>query len=375
LTAGVQPAAGIDTNSLHELFTMRTRIRIAALQAVCVLASIEPLRAFLLSASLRRGPAPTAEAWRATAVRLPRLGGMRALRSANDAPMRPQKVAVIGGGPAGLATALALQKLPTGVKSVTVFERKANLRPGVGGGIQINGGAAILSKLGLRDEILAAGNPLERVLARNVDGTTLLDIQVPDLIRGLAPKPPVLRLIDMAAEARKQLVGDDGKISVFLIMRDKLQEMLAGSLPAGTVKFNKALTSVTETLDGQQVVCKFADGEEEAFDLVVGCDGVKSLVREQICGPDSAIYSGVRILFAVAPHSSGPGGSRAPEIQQQVHQWFGDGAYTFTASYGGPKGDKYDQIAIITADSQVTPENAEWTSSDRRSEMLRYANV
>jgi len=79
----------------------------------------------------------------------------------------------------------------------------------------------------------------------------------------------------------------------------------------------------------------------------------------------------VRILFAVAPHTSGPGGCRSPDVQQQVHQWFADGAYTFTASYGGPTGDKYDQIAIITADSEVTPENAEWTASDRRTEMLR----
>lgn len=119
-----------------------------------------------------------------------------------SAAQRPRRVAVIGGGPAGLATALALQKLPTGVESVTVFEQKESLRPGVGGGIQINGGAAILCKLGLENEIRAASNPLERVVSRNVDGTELLNMQIPDLIRGVADKPPLLNLIDMAAVVR-----------------------------------------------------------------------------------------------------------------------------------------------------------------------------
>jgi len=41
-------------------------------------------------------------------------------------------VGIIGGGPAGLATALALLKLPTAVESVTIFEQKSDLRPGVG---------------------------------------------------------------------------------------------------------------------------------------------------------------------------------------------------------------------------------------------------
>lgn len=58
-------------------------------------------------------------------------------------------------------------------------------------------------------------------------------------------------------------------------------------------------------------------------------------------------------------------------MQQEVHQWFGEGAYTFTASYGGSAGPKCDQIAIIAKDATMTPENSEWGMSDRRAEMVR----
>ena len=101
---------------------------------------------------------------------------------------------------------------------------------------------------------------------------------------------------------------------------------------------------------GQEVVCRFDDGEEEAFDLVIGCDGVKSKVRDQVVGgEESAIYSGKRILFGIAPHTDGANGSRPKEVQGEVHQWFGEGTYTFTTSYGGVTGPRYDQIAVITA--------------------------
>jgi salicylate hydroxylase len=160
------------------------------LAALCVCAALAPLDAF--------APCAIGKGWESYRRTLRRQSDASALRC--SAEQRPKRVAVIGGGPAGLATALALQRLPTGVESVTVFEQKESLRPGVGGGIQINGGAAVLCKLGLEDEIRAAGNPLERVVSRNVDGTELLNIQVPDLIRGANGKPPpILQLVDMAA--------------------------------------------------------------------------------------------------------------------------------------------------------------------------------
>ena len=201
-----------------------------------------------------------------------------------------------------------------------------------------------------------------------MDGTPLLDMHIPDLIRGLSAKPPLLRLIDVAAAARQELVAGDDSVLVFLIMRDKLQELLTAALPAGCVKFNKKLAAVSESADRCGVVCQFDDGETESFDLVVGCDGVKSKVRSEVVGPETAIYSGVRILFGIAPHSAS--GSRPQEIQREVHQWFGEGAYAFTASYGGAAGPMVDQIAIITADSSKAPENSEWGVSDRRAEML-----
>jgi len=120
----------------------------------------------------------------------------------------------------------------------------------------------------------------------------------------------------VTAQARKQLVADDGGVLVFLIMRDKLQvlrhpacmcslsrcpcllprqrcrwvfqEILANALPTGTVQFNKQLVGLSKSASGDEVICRFADGEEKAFDLVVGCDGVKSKVPPLI--PINMIY-------------------------------------------------------------------------------------
>lgn len=83
---------------------------------------------------------------------------------------KPKRVAIIGSGLAGLALAIALEKLPTGVETVKVsyslglrardaiyrtdtcyaalkiFERTGQLRPNVGGGLQINGAVSVLSR-------------------------------------------------------------------------------------------------------------------------------------------------------------------------------------------------------------------------------------
>ena len=57
-------------------------------------------------------------------------------------------VGIIGGGPAGLTFARALQYLPTDV-DCKVYHNGATLEPALGGGVQINAGSTILRKLGL----------------------------------------------------------------------------------------------------------------------------------------------------------------------------------------------------------------------------------
>ena len=77
-------------------------------------------------------------------------------------------VCVLGAGPAGLTTALAMQKMlsspldttrkPTLSKKlkITVLDKNPNALDGnVGGGFNINGGAAVLEKLGVYEEVFS----------------------------------------------------------------------------------------------------------------------------------------------------------------------------------------------------------------------------
>ena len=68
-----------------------------------------------------------------------------------DPPLQPLKVAVIGAGPGGLATAIALSKTP-GVE-VTVYEQASVLRE-VGAGISIGANSwRVLELLGVADSV------------------------------------------------------------------------------------------------------------------------------------------------------------------------------------------------------------------------------
>eukprot|EP00965_Chrysotila_dentata_P181914 6006652-Pleurochrysis_carterae.AAC.1 len=86
----------------------------------------------------------------------------------------------------------------------------------------------------------------------------------------------------------------------FAIMRDALQELLARDLDPERLHFGKTLNSVVSSADG--VDCTFGDGGTARFDVLVGCDGIGSAVKGA-CFPRAAppVYSGVRVLFAVAP--------------------------------------------------------------------------
>lgn len=73
-----------------------------------------------------------------------------------DASVRQLRVAIIGGGPGGLATAIALSKIPN--VSATIYEQAKVLRE-VGAGISIGSNTwNVLQLLGVADT-LTSGHP------------------------------------------------------------------------------------------------------------------------------------------------------------------------------------------------------------------------
>eukprot|EP00930_Biecheleria_cincta_P100038 TRINITY_DN91643_c0_g1_i1.p1 TRINITY_DN91643_c0_g1~~TRINITY_DN91643_c0_g1_i1.p1 ORF type:complete len:440 (+),score=56.22 TRINITY_DN91643_c0_g1_i1:41-1360(+) len=270
----------------------------------------------------------------------------------------PLSVGIIGAGPAGLSLAIALRSLlGSDNVAVRVFDRSNQLRPRLGGGLNLNSGAAILGRLGLRSQLLAAGNPARRVLSRNVARETLLDLDVHGTIRQ-----------DQRSKDAG-LVDDNGDVLALTIMRDCLQEMLSNELPADIIDLEKELADVKviQTGKGRACRCTFQDGESADFDLLVGADGIRSTVRERILEgkDDSPGYTGIRIQWAVAP-----AGSRPSTATNELHQWFGHGAYCLSATYGGRNGETFDQCVVVYGDASKGAINADWESADGRQAMI-----
>ena len=249
----------------------------------------------------------------------------------------PRRVAVVGAGIGGLALARALGELDTGVEEIVVFDRRAELKPGTGGGIQINGGAAVLARLGLGEQMKRAALPVRRILSRKSGGFELLDIDVASLV-----------------SAEPALVAADGTPQAFSIMRDALQRMLVDALPASaSLQLGRQLESMSEDASGVELV--FKDGTAERFDLVVGADGLSSRVRQHVeashadgrAGASPPMYSGIRVQFGVVPG----GGSRPRGSEGEFHQWFGEGVYALTGSYGtgSADGTTSEMLAVVFA--------------------------
>lgn len=93
------------------------------------------------------------------------------------------RIAVVGAGPCGLTTALALRHF--GMADVTVFDKQPEIRPALGAAFNLNGGAAVLDKLGILSVFRRINNPMRRVRSRRVarDRTQLMDIDIEELIQ------------------------------------------------------------------------------------------------------------------------------------------------------------------------------------------------
>jgi salicylate hydroxylase len=179
-------------------------------------------------------------------------------------PQRALKVLIVGGGIGGITTALALRR--RGINTV-LFEQAEAFRQ-VGAGIQISSNAVrVLRGLDLSD-----------ALARVSVYPEARDYRAWDTGERLFWTP-----LGARAEARFGA-------PYYHVHRADLLDVLLSGLGESHVHLNARVESFDQ--DANSVTVTLADGSTNAGDVLIGADGIHSIVRARLFGAEHPRYTG-----------------------------------------------------------------------------------
>jgi 2-polyprenyl-6-methoxyphenol hydroxylase-like FAD-dependent oxidoreductase len=159
---------------------------------------------------------------------------------------------IVGSGIGGLAAGLALRRAGWNVRLL----EKSPVPRAVGFGLGLAPNAiAALRELGVADAVLARGIAADRAEIRRPDGTVLKRVDVTRVRRSAA----------------------DGMV---LILRPALHDVLMDALGREHIAFNSEVAGFTVT--NGRVTVTLTDGRVEHADVLIGADGVASVVRRRL---------------------------------------------------------------------------------------------
>lgn len=275
---------------------------------------------------------------------------------------KPLRINILGGGIAGLTTALSLTVFAPSNSPpplITIYE----IRPQpatIGGAVNLTPNALrLLSHLGALDEIKAANY-----------GAPCPAVEVFDLYSG-------------AKIAESSFRGPDGKglgTPPFMALRITRGEALKGVLSAIskhsniTLTCGKKTTKIDETKTS--VTLTFADGTTSTSDILIGCDGIHSVARLTHVEPArTATYSGICNAFGFSPLKS----SQKPHFEASGMN-FARGGMLLTSFHNAAKDSIYVG-ALMQVPAPLVNSRDGWKAlgvdaEKTRSEMLeRYAGA
>jgi 2-polyprenyl-6-methoxyphenol hydroxylase-like FAD-dependent oxidoreductase len=237
--------------------------------------------------------------------------------------MGPRKlnIAVVGAGIGGLAVAATLRGIGMDAQ---VYEQAPRFAR-VGAGIQMMPNSMkVLRRIGVEDKVRdLAFRPYSHLNREWDTGRVLRELPMPESLFG-AP---------------------------YLCMhRADLHEALASAIPADTIHLGKKLVGLEP--GAARVTLAFADGTQARADAVVGADGIHSVVREIIIGPDEPIHKG-RIAYR-SIFSSGL--LKGTDIGRSRTKWWGIDRHIVIYYTKADRSELYFVTSV--------PEPAEWLTRE-----------
>ncbi|KXJ93623.1 hypothetical protein Micbo1qcDRAFT_220244 [Microdochium bolleyi] len=160
---------------------------------------------------------------------------------------RDVDIAIIGGGPAGMATALAALKAGL---TTRIYERYSHARP--------------------------AGNILN-LWPPPLHALECMGVDVKDI-----GAPCRTTFCSSTGSARADVKMPEDAAGFVGLLRPDLYERMLAALPGGTVEFNRNATTISD--NGDHVQLAFADGSSVRAGVLIGADGIDSVVRKHLWG-------------------------------------------------------------------------------------------
>lgn len=205
--------------------------------------------------------------------------------------MKPQRTVIVGGGVGGMAFAAALERL--GLPYVLL--EQAPVLGEVGSGLGILPGAVrALEMLGVGPALFQSGAPFRRFRVATRHGRDLSEVSF-------------ARVFEQAGRAG------------YVLHRGALHTALAERVNPAAILTGARVSSIEEE-GGEVRVSVEGRAEPIRGDLLVGADGLRSVVRAHVLGDGPPRYAGETIFRGIAPAELAE-----PELSREL---FGDGRRT-----------------------------------------------
>lgn len=237
-------------------------------------------------------------------------------------------IAIVGAGIGGLAAAALLQRAGHAVR---VYEQAPRFAR-VGAGIQMAPNAVkVLRGLGIEARVRRTAFQSDVALSREwntgeVTGTLKLGREVEE--RFGAP--------------------------YLYLHRGDLHEAIQAIVPAGIVHLGMKLVGFEQ--DAKSVALAFANGAKVRADMVIGADGVHSLVRETLLGPEAPRFTG-RVAYRTTYPASRLGATR---IMPARTKWWGPDRHMVVYYVTAALDELYFVTSVPESAAWITPES--WSS-------------